>query len=239
MRRFAYNKWNSMIWEANIMIKKVLVCGAILWVALLATMLVITLQKPAEAPEDAQTVVEKNPSSSDLRDGQVYQGDPIDMANILGSWISDRTDENMMTLNEGGTFKDTDLMGEGTFETRGSYLILTNATGNEYVMLYRPDMDAFYYTIDKYVSVYRRATDEEAAEKIAKVEQRLTAQEEQANECLKEARERIINTSWGSGRDYIAFKSHTFVWSEGESKQEYKFDIIGASYIEGDPAGYE
>ena len=134
MRRFAYNKWNSMIWEANTMIKKVLVCGAILWVALLATMLVITLQKPAETPEDAQTVVEKNPSSSDLKDGQVYQGDPIDTANILGSWISDRTDENMMTLNEGGTFKDTDLMGEGTFETRGSYLILTNATGNEYVM---------------------------------------------------------------------------------------------------------
>ena len=239
MRRFAYNKWNSMIWEANTMIKKVLVCGAILWVALLATMLVITLQKPAETPEDAQTVVEKNPSSSDLKDGQVYQGDPIDTANILGSWISDRTDENLMTLKEDGTFKDTDLMGEGTFETRGSYLILTNATGNEYVMLYRPDMDAFYYTIDKYVSVYRRATDEEAAEKIAKVEQRLTAQEEQSNECLKEARERIINTSWGSGRDYIAFKNHTFVRSDGGSEQEYKFDIIGASYIEGDPAGYE
>ncbi len=221
------------------MIKKVLICGAVLWIALLATMLAVTLRKPAETPEDAQTMVEKNPSSSDLKDGQVYQGDPIDMANILGNWISDRTDENTMTLKEDGTFKDTDLMGEGTFETRGSYLILTNATGNGYVMLYRPDMDAFYYTIDKYVSVYRRATDEEAAEKIAKVEQRLTAQEEQANECLKEARERIINTSWGSGRDYIAFKSHTFVWSEGESKQEYKFDIIGASYIEGDPAGYE
>ena len=78
------------------MIKKVLICGAVLWIALLATMLAVTLRKPAETPEDAQTMVEKNPSSSDLKDGQVYQGDPIDMANILGNWISDRTDENMI-----------------------------------------------------------------------------------------------------------------------------------------------
>ena len=66
----------------------------------------------------------------------------------------------------------------------------------------------------------------------------MSEQAEREAECLKEAREKLVNTSWGSGTDYIAFKSHSFVRHKGDMEQEFNFDITSASYIEGYPAGY-
>jgi len=222
------------------MAKRISVGGFVVWLVLLAIMAAVTFLKPKDEDpaQNKNDPVTSNPSASDLLEGSAAEGDPIDLKRIFGNWISDRTDQNMMALNEDYTFKDTDLMGEGTIEIKGSYLILTNSAGEEYVMLYREDMDEFYYTIDKYVSVYHRASKDEAEEKAARAEHRLTERESEEAECIKAAQESIVNTSWGAGRDYVAFKTNTFVRCKDDFEQEYAFDIVSASYIEGDPTGY-
>lgn len=220
------------------MVKKVIVGLAAVWLILLSIFAVASFMKGKDEEPVVEEPVVSNPSVSDLLDGAAAEGIQIDVDHIVGSWMSDRTDQNMMTLNQDYTFEDTNLMGSGTYEIRGSYIVLTAKSGSSYVLLYREDMDEFYYTIDKYVSVYHRATEEEISEKKARIENRLSEQAEKAIECAKEAKERLENTSWGSGTDYVAFKSHSFIRHKGDMEQEYNFEIADASYIEGYPTGY-
>lgn len=186
-----------------------------------------------------------NPSPDRVKENDF--GENISLDKVTGVWVSNRNPKTLLTLNEDMSYHDEQWLGDGTFSINGPYLLLMEensvSSKKDRVLKYQEEDGeiTLFFTIDKYNTVFKPATEDDIAEVEALIQQEKEAEANAScGDSFETISEILFAQGWNTSAGVIRFSDGSIsITAADGTEAQYSYSVTGEVVgAEGDPFVY-